>query len=94
MKINIQDIERNAFISQLSLTEEEIEAYAKELNKIAEYMEILKEVNTNDVEPLTHIFPTSNMLREDIPGETLSVEESFSNAPEVEERMFKVPKIV
>lgn len=94
MKLSKQDVENIAEISQVFLTEEEKEEQVVEINKLLGAMDILKEVDITDVEPLTHVFPNSNVLREDNVGETLSEEETFRNAPEVEERMFKVPKIV
>ncbi|SMB80151.1 aspartyl/glutamyl-tRNA(Asn/Gln) amidotransferase subunit C [Desulfonispora thiosulfatigenes DSM 11270] len=94
MKINIKDVEHVALLSRLTLTEDEKEEQVEQLNKILGAMDILNTVDTSNIKPLSHILPTKNVLRDDKVGETLSEERTFQNAPEVEERMFKVPKIV
>ena len=53
-------------LSQISLTEEEKQETAGELKKILAYMEKLEELDTDGVEPMSHVFPVQNVFREDI----------------------------
>lgn len=94
MKISQKEVEHVALLARLDLTEEEIQEHSQQLNKILEAMEVLDQVDTSNVEPLAHILPIKNVLREDEIGPTLSIEEVLQNAPEAEDRMFKVPKIM
>ncbi|MDK2823398.1 MAG: aspartyl-tRNA(Asn)/glutamyl-tRNA(Gln) amidotransferase subunit [Clostridia bacterium] len=94
MKISIKDVEHVALLSRLELTEEEKQEQLRELNKILDYMEILNKVDTSQVEPLAHVLPLQNVLREDELRATLPKEKVLQNAPEEDEGMFKVPKIV
>lgn len=94
MKISVKDVEHVALLSRLELTEEEKQEQLRELNKILDYMEILNKVDTSQVEPLAHVLPLQNVLREDELRATLPKEKVLQNAPEEDEGMFKVPKIV
>jgi len=94
MKITVKDVEHVALLSRLELTEEEKQEQVQQLNKILEAMDVLNSVNTSNVEPLAHVLPIKNVLREDEHRYTLPKEKVFQNAPEEDEGMFKVPRIV
>ncbi|KJS20720.1 MAG: glutamyl-tRNA amidotransferase [Clostridiaceae bacterium BRH_c20a] len=94
MKISIKDVEYVALLSRLELTEAEKVEQLRELNKILDSMEVLNKVDTSGVEPLAHVLPIYNVLREDELRATLPKEKVLQNAPEEDEGMFKVPKIV
>lgn len=94
MKINIKDVEYVANLSRLELSEDEKTEQMEKLNKILDYMEVLNKVNTDNIEPLSHILPINNVFREDEVHETLERDVTLQNAPEVAQGMFRVPKIV
>ena len=87
-------VEKVAKLSRLELTEEEVAVHAEQLNKILETMDILKQIDTDGIEPLAHVLPIQNVLREDELGECMPREKVLSNAPEQADGMFQVPKIV
>ena len=91
--ITIKDVEHVAKLARLALTEEEKEKFSKQLGSILEYVNELNEVNTDNVEPMAHAFPISNVMREDIVVQEFTREEMLKNAPEEEDGFFKVPKI-
>lgn len=62
--------------------------------EMMEYMNLLKEVDTKGVEPLTHIFEGDNVFREDMVTGSDRSEEILANAPFQKEGMFVVPKTV
>ena len=92
--ITIKDVEHVAKLARLSLTEEEKEKFTKQLGDILNYVEQLNEVNTDNVEPMAHAFPITNVMRDDNAYTEFTREELFANAPEEEDGFFKVPKIV
>ncbi len=94
MKISRKDVEHVARLARLRLTEEEKEKFGRQLNQILEYVEKLNELDTENVEPASHVVPLKNVLREDEVSPSLPVEEVLSNAPEKKGRYFKVPRII
>ncbi len=81
-------------LSQISLTEEEKQETAGELKKILAYMEKLEELDTDGVEPMSHVFPVQNVFREDIVEREDQWEALLENAPQKKERQYLVPKTV
>ena len=82
------DIEHVARLARLELTDEEKARLRDQLGVI------LENVATDDVPPTAYAIPRSNVLRPDEVTPSLTVEEVLSNAPEVEDDRFKVPKVV
>jgi aspartyl-tRNA(Asn)/glutamyl-tRNA(Gln) amidotransferase subunit C len=94
MKISREEIEHIALLGRLSLSEEEKELFGPQLSNILDYVEQLNELDTKDVEPTSHVIPLNNIMREDIPGGSISREEALMNAPSHTEKFFRVPKII
>ena len=81
-------------LSQISLTEEEKQETAGELKKILAYMEKLEELDTDGVEPMSHVLPVQNVFREDIVEREDQWEALLENAPQKKEGQYLVPKTV
>lgn len=81
-------------LSQISLTEEEKQETAGELKKILAYMEKLEELDTDGVEPMSHVFPVQNVFREDIVEREDQWEALLENAPQKKEGQYLMPKTV
>lgn len=81
-------------LSQISLTEEEKQETAGELKKILAYMEKLEELDTDGVEPMSHVFPVQNVFREDIVEREDQREALLENAPQKKEGQYLMPKTV
>jgi len=94
MRITVQDVEHIAHLAKLSLTEDEKTAYSRQLGEILEYVEKLGELDTSDVEPLSHVMDVTNAFREDAPGDSLPREEALANAPESDGEFFIVPRVI
>ena len=88
------DIEHVARLARLELTDEEKARLRDQLGVILENAAKVSEVATDDVPPTAYAIPRSNVLRPDEITPSLTVEEVLSNAPEVEDDRFKVPKVV
>ena len=89
-----EDVIRVAKLSKLEFTEEEIENYRKDLNKIIDHMDELNQIDTTNVEPLFNVLDTKDKLREDIVLESQSKVEFLGNAPESDDNFIIVPKII
>ena len=94
MKISKEEIEHIAVLARLSLTEKEKELFGSQLSGILGSMEQLNELDTKDVEPTSHVLALENVMREDVPGESLPREEALMNAPSHTEKFYRVPKII
>ncbi|MFA5068764.1 MAG: Asp-tRNA(Asn)/Glu-tRNA(Gln) amidotransferase subunit GatC [Candidatus Omnitrophota bacterium] len=94
MKIKRGDIKYVARLARIHLTGEEEELFSAQLNDVFSYMDKLQENDTVGVEPCVHIPSSSNVLRDDVPGQSLSSERALANAPEQSVGFFKVPKII
>ena len=91
--ITIQDVEHVAKLARLDLTEEEKVKFSKQLGDVLKYVEQMNEVDTSNVEPLSHVVDFNNVMREDEINYDCSKEDLMMNAPEEENGFFKVPKI-
>ena len=88
------DIDHVARLARLELTDEEKARLRDQLGVILENAAKVSEVATDDVPPTAYAIPRSNVLRPDEVTPSLTVQEVLSNAPEVEDDRFKVPKVV
>ncbi|WP_219839037.1 Asp-tRNA(Asn)/Glu-tRNA(Gln) amidotransferase subunit GatC [Paenibacillus sp. R14(2021)] len=94
MSITIKDVEHVANLARLELSEQEKEQFAGQLNAILKYAEKLNELETDDVEPTSHVLPVHNVMREDVIRESVSNETALRNAPDDEDGQFKVPAVL
>ena len=94
MKITRETVLHVAGLARLSLSEEEVETYARQLDAILEYMDQLGALDTRGVEPTEHVIPLETPFREDRILPSLDPEKSLQNAPERSGTFFKVPKIL
>ena len=94
MEIKDELIDHIAHLARLSFEGEEKSAIKKDLNNIIDFMGKLNEVNTDNVEPLVFMSHEINVLREDIPAQTITHEEALKNAPKKDSDYFRIPKVL
>jgi len=92
--IEEKDVRHVARLSRLALSDEQVARHARELTRILDYIAQLNELDVTDVEPLAHPLELTNVLREDVEQPGLPVQTVLMNAPEHDERFFKVPKVL
>lgn len=93
-KITNEDVRYVAQLARLNLSSEEMETFTGQLNGILAYMDKLNELDTTNVEPLSHAIDVYNAFRDDVVRESLVREVALKNAPETEHGFFKVPRII
>ncbi|MCM1143070.1 MAG: Asp-tRNA(Asn)/Glu-tRNA(Gln) amidotransferase subunit GatC [Blautia sp.] len=89
--INDATIEYVGILSKLELSETEREQAKKDMGRMLDYIDKMDELDTEGVEPMSHVFPVQNVFREDIVTNSDIREELISNAPEQKDGMFMVP---
>ncbi|MCH8244450.1 Asp-tRNA(Asn)/Glu-tRNA(Gln) amidotransferase subunit GatC [Patescibacteria group bacterium] len=65
--INKEQVQHIAKLARLQLKEEEVLRYQQDLSLILDYFDILKEVDTKNVQPMTHSVEHENIARKDVP---------------------------
>lgn len=88
------DIRYVARLARIELTPEEQRRLGAQLGQILGYVDKLKEVNVEGVEPTAHAFPMANVTRPDETRPSFSREDALRNAPKAASGLFVVPKIV
>jgi aspartyl-tRNA(Asn)/glutamyl-tRNA(Gln) amidotransferase subunit C len=93
-KLSKTDVEYIAKLARLSLDDAEKEKFARQLSDVLEYVELLKEVDTDNVEPMAQVTGLVGVTREDkIEKSDIGYKDIELNAPEFEEKAFKVPGV-
>lgn len=93
-RITEEQVKHVANLARLSITEEEAKTYTKQLDAIISFAEQLNELDTDGVEPTTHVLNIQNVLREDVVKESLPNEEALKNAPDHQDGQVKVPSVL
>jgi aspartyl-tRNA(Asn)/glutamyl-tRNA(Gln) amidotransferase subunit C len=94
MEIDASKVEYVANLSRIQLNEEQTEIMQSELGKILQYMDVIKTLDTEGTEPLSHVFSITNVTRPDVVGEHFCRSLLLQNAPDKTDEAFVVPKAV
>lgn len=94
MNIKDETINYVAALAKLDLSSEEKESAKKDLSSILEYMDTMNELDTDHIEPMSHVFPIRNVFREDVVVNEPNRDILLSNAPKQKDGCFMVPKTV
>lgn len=90
--ISDETIEYVGILAKLELSEEEKEQAKKDMGSMLDYIDKLNELDTTNIEPMSHVFPVHNVFREDIVTNGDDREQILANAPEEKNGAFMVPK--
>ena len=83
-----------AHLARLELPPADRDRMARQLSAILDYVDQLKQVNTDGVEPLAHPLKVHNVFRPDEPRSSLAVDEALANAPDRQGDYFGVPAVL
>lgn len=92
--ISKQEVEYVAHLARLEIDETQKDKFTSQLNDILLYIDKLNELDTKDVEPMSHAIGVTNAFREDQVAESIGTEKSLSNAPDTRGEFFRVPKVI
>ena len=94
MEVNDALIDNLSNLARLRFSAGEKEEIRTDLQRMILFVEKLDELETTGVEPLLHMSPETDVLRDDIPGGSVSRAAALSNAPATDGTYFKVPKVI
>ena len=93
-RITLEEVEHVARLARLELRPEDKERMRRELDGILAYIDKLRALDVEGVEPTSHAVPLTNVMRDDEPRPSLPRDEMLANAPDAHGDFFRVPKII
>ena len=94
MSLSLAEVEHIAELARLELSEKEKERFGEQLSAILDYAARLRELDTSGIPPTSSLLPAGNVLRPDQSRPGLPFDALMRNAPQVQDRQFRVPKIL
>jgi aspartyl-tRNA(Asn)/glutamyl-tRNA(Gln) amidotransferase subunit C len=92
--MDIEQVRKVARLARLDLSDSDLALMAEQLSAILDYVDQLKQLDTEGVEPLAHPLPLQNVFRPDEPAQSLPVDEALRNAPSRLGDFFGVPAVL
>ena len=80
-KISEEEVEEIALLTRIAMTQSEIRLMAGQMSNILENIDVLNGVNTDDIEPTGHSSEVESVMREDVPTDSLELDDVMANAP-------------
>lgn len=92
--ISNEEVQKVAHLARLAIPDDQIDGYASKIGSILELVAQLSAVNTEGVAPMAHPLDAMQRLRDDVVTESNQRERYQSVAPEVEDGLYLVPKVI
>lgn len=92
--ISPEQVRHVAKLARLAIPDADLPRFREQLAGILGYVAQVQRADVAGVEPMAHPLPLTNVLRDDVATAGLEIEDVLRNAPEIDERFFKVPKII
>nr|WP_246187610.1 Asp-tRNA(Asn)/Glu-tRNA(Gln) amidotransferase subunit GatC [Ornithinibacillus caprae] len=93
-EISKEQVKHVANLARLEVSEQEAEMFTEQLSSIITFAEQLNELDTDGVEPTTHVLDLKNVMRKDEPKKWITKEEAMKNAPDQQDGQYRVPSIL
>lgn len=93
-RITSDDVAHVAKLARLSLADDELGTFTAQLGAILEHAADVEALDLDGVPPTSHPYPLVNVLRPDVPGETLAPADALAGAPKAQDGRFQVPTIL
>jgi aspartyl-tRNA(Asn)/glutamyl-tRNA(Gln) amidotransferase subunit C len=94
MSIDQKIVRRIARLARIRLSDDDVPRLEGELNSILKWIEMLNEVDTASVEPMTSVVKMSMKMRDDVVTDGYDPLAVTANAPDTDDALYVVPKIV
>ena len=88
------EVQHVARLARLALTDDELERMREQLDAILAYIDKLRELDVEGVEPTAHAVPLVNVMRDDDVTPSLPQDAALANAPDRAGELFRVPRII
>jgi aspartyl-tRNA(Asn)/glutamyl-tRNA(Gln) amidotransferase subunit C len=94
MTISRGEVAHLARLARLTVTEQELDTFAGQLDVILQAVARVGEVAADDIPPTSHAVPLTNVLRDDQPVPGLAAADALAEAPDEAQSRFRVPRIL
>lgn len=94
MSLTAQEVNKIAHLARLGIDAQDVESYAKDLSGILDLMVQMGELDTKGIKPMAHPLDQAQRLRPDVVTESNQRGHFQSIAPQVEEGLYLVPKVI
>ncbi len=92
--ISDETIEYVGILAKLELSEDEKAQAKEDMGRMLDYMDKLNELDTEGVEPMSHVFPMNNIFRQDVVTNGDARDALLANAPKKKDGTYMVPKTI
>jgi aspartyl-tRNA(Asn)/glutamyl-tRNA(Gln) amidotransferase subunit C len=93
MSLTSEEVEHIALLAHLQLGEQELDKYRRQLESILEFADRLRKLDTSHISPTTTVLPLRSVVREDVIGESLNIDDALANTVERDRNMFRIPPV-
>jgi len=94
MSIQSEDVLKIAHLARLGINQDQVESYASDLSNIMGLVEQMNQTDTTGIEPMAHPLDQVQRLRADRVTEQNQRQSLQENAPDVEDGLFLVPRVI
>ena len=94
MQIKDEEVLHIAKLARLSVKDNEIQDYKKNLEEILEFADTINKVDTDNIDETIGINENYNVFRKDEIISESDKDELLANAPSQDEGMFRIPKVI
>lgn len=92
--LSAADVRAIADLARLELSDDDVARYQRQLSAILDYFQKLEELDTSHIDPTSSVLPLTNVMRLDVAGAALSVDEAIANAPDSDGAQFRVRAVL
>ena len=94
MKFDKDSLYKLGKLSKIQIDETKLKSLSSDLGSIIEFIDRLKSIDTENVDPTSNSLDQSLVMREDIASDVNTANEILENAPQKELDFFSVPKVI
>lgn len=94
MSLDRETVQKVSLLARLRLSEDEFDTMTEQLGKIVGYIDQLNELDTDNVEPLSHAVELTDVFADDAVQPSLPREDALANAPKNDEACYRVPAVL
>lgn len=94
MAVTREEVAHIASLARLEVSPDQVEAFQRDLDAILEHFRNLDELDTKNIQPMSHALDLVNVFQPDVPKQQLTQEEALANAPQKAYGHFRVPRVI
>ena len=94
IRITSEEVRHLSVLTRINMTDEEVEIMRDQMADILDSIEVLREVDTDGIEPTAHSVGLDSVMREDVSSDSISLEDALSNAPLIEGDFIRVRAVL